>query len=504
MQGEGQKEIRWDFYSLLIIACFVLFQAMRWRVLPQFMDIYYHILTAQGFIRAGGYSGWDFWQYAPLGRTHIYPPFFHFVLALLIGIKSGPVIIAKIFEAASIPGFMFVLWLFLKRNFDSRLAFFSLLAFGSSFTFSLSLINHIPVTLALIFGMFSLERIFRRQAVRAALLLALAFYTHIGTSWFLALAILFYACLDTQTRRACAFTLFWGLVFSAPMIAKQIASLGSVSSLGLNLNESNLCQIKIIDYLPAIAGALIAFKKGARYRFIFSLLPASLIYVVYPYRFFSQEGYLPIFLLGACFLAYIYDRLSQIKYRRLIFILVAVFILLISPTLSMDKAGPGEKVTYGVKVTDSAFLGLLLARGGSIWFPQDYFPAVSLIRGNSGEDDIVFCSINALGPALAGLSGRFTANALLPEIGPASGDYDPIAASKIAVFALDEDPSALSKAVIRYDLREFGRTKLFALFKNQKCRSQAVIRRASVPFWAAGALGLVFGLVFWLAKGRKK
>jgi hypothetical protein len=200
---------------------------------------------------------------------------------------------------------------------------------------------------------------------------------------------------------------------------------------------------------------------------------------------------------------YLYEKLSQARYRNFVFILVVVFILLISPTLSMDKPGPRDKVTYGIKFSDSAFLGLLLARGGSIWFPQDYFSTASLIHDNSGEDDIIFCSINALGPALASLSGRFTANALLPEIGPASA-YDPLAASKIVVFALDEDASTLEQWIRRYNLREFGQTKLFILFKNQNCKSSALTRKASVPFWAIAVMGFIFSGVFWLAKAKKK
>ena len=75
-QKDNLREFNWNFFSWSLIAIFCLLQVLRWQIMPQFMDIYYHLSCAWGFIQAGGYSGWDFWQYAPVGRTHIYPPVF--------------------------------------------------------------------------------------------------------------------------------------------------------------------------------------------------------------------------------------------------------------------------------------------------------------------------------------------------------------------------------------------------------------------------------------------
>ena len=93
---DNQKIFPWDFYSTIIIAMFSLTQIFRWMILPRSMDIYYHLLTAWGFIQSGGYSGWDFWEYAPVGRMHIYPPVFHIVLAFLIKLGMNKIILAKI------------------------------------------------------------------------------------------------------------------------------------------------------------------------------------------------------------------------------------------------------------------------------------------------------------------------------------------------------------------------------------------------------------------------
>ncbi len=106
----------WVYFSWVIIAAFGLLQLLRSVVLPQFMDIYYHLQVAWGFLQSGGYSGWDFWEYAPFGRPHIYPPLFHILLALLMKLRFSAILLAKLFESAAPVLFLAVLRYFIKKN----------------------------------------------------------------------------------------------------------------------------------------------------------------------------------------------------------------------------------------------------------------------------------------------------------------------------------------------------------------------------------------------------
>src|SRR3989338_2092984 len=108
----NRKNIPWNLYSAVIIAIYAMLQVIRWPILPQFMDIYYHFLTAWGFNQANGYSGWDFWQYAPVGRTHIYPPFFHIILAFIMKAGISMTVLAKLCETVVPVIFIITLWLF--------------------------------------------------------------------------------------------------------------------------------------------------------------------------------------------------------------------------------------------------------------------------------------------------------------------------------------------------------------------------------------------------------
>ncbi len=473
---------RWGFYSLVAITIYAVLQLMRWRIFPQFMDIYYHFLTAWGFIQAGGYSGWDFWQYAPVGRVHMYPPLFHLFLAVLMKMGVSIIFLAKFFEAVSPVLFLLALWSFIKNNYNERLAFFVIIAFSSSFSFYLSLINHVPATIGLIFGIFALGRLLKGKLMSCAFFLALCFYTHIGVSWLFIFTVVVYGIINRGLFKASLKIALVAIVLAAPVLIKQVTSLQFIKAVGFNLSETYICQIKIFDYILAVLGIFAVRAMDRRYRLFIALALASLIFALYPYRLFSAEGYLPVILLSAVFLYYLYNRSLEKagkRYMRRLLICIIGFILLVSPTVAMDKPNGQAKVEYSLKLFDSAFLGMLFARGESIWFPEQYEEVVNLIKHSSDTDDIIYCTINITGITLASLSGRATANALLPEIGP-SARFDPYEVSRIIIFAKDDPETYVEQIVSKYGLRKIGENKMFIVYERGSGFSKAIFRKASV------------------------
>jgi len=403
-------------------------------------------------------------------------------------IGFSPVILAKLSECVTPVLLLIVLWRFVRKNYGSELAFFTLIAFSSSFAFFLSLINHIPATIAFIFAFLALGQLFQRRLLRAALLVALCFYTHIGVSWFLCLSLILYAFLNKQDRKDVFTALITGLILSIPVLWREFSALKNISVIGINLNERYLCQIKALDYIFAALGLTFIFRMKEKYWLFFALFLSSFIFLIYPYRFFA-EGYLAIIFLSAVFFSGLYQgSKSAGLLLKAVFSFLLLFIIFFSPTLSMDKTDAQDRHAFKIKAFDSALTGLLFAKGGSIWFPDDYVRAASFIKDNSGNKDIIYCSINVLGPALASISGRATANALFPEIKP-EGEYDPIAASRLIIFARDEDPE---KAATGYGLKKIGEDKLFIYFKNPVCGYSFNPLKAAFPFWEVFLFIFVF------------
>jgi hypothetical protein len=493
------KAISWDFLSKIAILVFLLLQCIRWSVLLQSMDIYYHLLTAWGFIQAEGYSGWDFWQYAPVGRIHIYPPFFHLMLAGLLKSGVSQIIMAKLCEVIIPTIFLGVLWNFIRVNFSKRLAFFVLLMFFSSFSYYLSVTNHLPATLASIFGILSLGQFFKNKIVRSALLLSLCFYTHIGVSWFFFLTFILYAAFNKEARREALLAAGLAFFLSLPVIIKEVNGLRFLTTAGLNLNEKYLSQVKVIDLLLACAGLFIALKAKGKHSLFLAFFVASFIFIIYPYRFLSGEGYFSLMLLCALFLSNLYNALN----RKYMILIIAVFTLVISPTWVLYKNIGDNKLNYKINVLDSGFINLLMAKGRVLWFPKEYLSAANIVRENSGREDIIFSSLNFIGLTVSSLAGRATANALLPEI-KLPDSYNPLVSSRIIIFSKIDDPNITDRIISALNLTKVGENDFFAVYKNPGCNVRLKANKAVLTFKLVLALFFLWLLAFWQARRLEK
>lgn len=489
------ENISWDFLSKLTIAIFLTLQLVRWVILPQYMDIYYHLLTAWGFLQSGGYSGWDFWQYAPAGRVHIYPPLFHLILALFMKLGFSQVILAKVSEIIFPWLLLLVTWQFTRKNYSARLGFFVTIMFFSSFAFYLSLLNHIPSTIALIFAILSLGELFKNKLIRSAILLSLCFYTHIGVSIYFTIVFFTLGMLSSDKRKGVLKIVIITAVLVFPAVIKQLSSLSSVTALGYHLSGGYLLKLKLWEPLLALLGLVIAFRHRKAYALFLGLFISSFIFILYPNRFFCEEGYFALIFPAALTLDYLY---SNIKFKYLA-LLVCAAILLISPTLLVNLNNPKENWPPKVLFSDSAFMGMLFAKGQTLWFPNEYMEAATIIRENSKEGDIVFSTLGIAGLAVSSLAGRASANALLPEI-KESYFFDPLLSSKMVIFtAIDEEDQVNSIASF-YRLSLVSTNKFFKIYKNNNSSIVNEVRRASVPFWLIFIWGIALILMYKFVK----
>lgn len=473
-----KKYFSYDFWAVIILIFYTIMQISRWPLFPQHLDIYYHLLTAWGFIQTGGYSNWDFWQYAPIGRPHVYPPIFHAVLALFMKIGIDRIILAKIFSIIIPLTFLFTLWNFLRKKFSSCLAFFSLITMGSSLSFYASLTNHMPSTIALTFGILAIWQFMNKKTILALLLLTLCFYTHIGVSYFITLTFVIYALFNREYFRP-VFTIVIGAVILAiPMIMRQLSG---INLLSLPLVQENYsCEFKTIDYILAVIGFVILLRSKGKGRLFLSLFLASFVYLPYVARFFSAEGYLSVALLAAVALYGICESFGKNRYARYIVILVVAFMLIFSPTIAIGQLDVG-KPSNRVFLFDSAAMNMLFPKAnermisGTIWFEKRYSFVSKLIRENSSPDDIIYCPEDIVGLCLAVASERATANYLLPEVYYKTRT-NPYVDSKIVIILRYHDPASVKEIVDKYGLVLLGKDEIFEVYKNPKAKAKIVIR----------------------------
>ena len=473
-----KKYFSYDFWSILILIFYAIMQTSRWPVFPQHLDIYYHLLTAWGFIQKGGYSSWDFWQYAPVGRPHVYPPLFHIILALFMKAGVDKIILAKIFSIAIPLTFLVTLWSFLRNKFSSCLAFFSLITISSSLPFYASLTNHMPSTIALTFGILAIWQFMDKRTVFAVLLLALCFYTHIGVSYFIMLTLVIYALFNKECRRSAFIITTSAVILAMPMIMRQLSGINLFSIPSVKENYS--CEFKTIDYILAIIGFAILLRSKGKGRLFIALFLASFAYLPYMARFFSGEGYLSVALLAAVALYGISESFGRNRYAKYIVISAALFMLIFSPTIAtgqLDEGYPPNRLF----LFDSAPMNMLFPKvneriiSSTVWFEERYSFASRLIEENSSPGDIIYCREDIVGLCLAVASGRATANYLLPEV-YSKGRTDPYADSKIIIILKYHDPKSAKKIVDKYGLVLLGKNDIFDIYKNPNAKAKMAIR----------------------------
>ena len=489
------------YFSRIIIFIFIALQLLRLPAFPQFMDIYYHLQSAWGFIQAGGYCTWDFWEYAPFGRPHIYPPLFHIFLALLMKAGASVVLLAKLFEGASPVVFLLILWNFIRKNYGEELGFFVTAAFASSFAFFTFLSNHIPASLALTLGFLSLGELFRKRVLRAVILLTLCFYTHISVPWFFVLSGAIYAAMNKDYRRDSLRVIFYSSLLALPMLSFELRNLPLIHPVGNAFPGKFYLQFKVVDYILAGFGLFLAAKMAPSFKLFISLFLAGFIFLSYPYRFLSAEGYLPVIFLAALAMQWIWQWLKAhvLKAKRMLIGALLFFILFVSPAVILDKPAGSSRISYKMEWMDSVLSGILLGKGNSIWFPRMYLPAADIIRKNSVKEDIIYSGINFSGVILGALAQRATSNAIFPEVSP-SVRVNPLSVANIILLPKDMDRQFISSIRLQYRLAKVGESEHFLVFRNPSTAYSLKIRKAVFSFREIMIVLAVFALVFFWKK----
>ncbi|MGE5197295.1 MAG: hypothetical protein ACM3IL_02200 [Deltaproteobacteria bacterium] len=481
---------KWTIFSYLIIFFLFSMLVLRWPLLPNFMDIYYHLAVAQGFAKAGGFSAHDFWSYAPYGRAHLYPPAFHFLTLALI--KTGlPVLgVARLLDVVTFPLFLLSIWLFMRLLFNARLAFFSVLLSSSLYSFYLASSNFMPVTYAFIFGLLSLLCLEKDKVLSAGLFLGLCFYTHAQIPWFFILTLAAYGLFDKSNLIRCLKSAILGILLSAPIIIYLFKNRNFYTP-GM-AHENFILEVNLYIFL-SILGMRVVLKEKKRYGLLLSLAVAMVPFVFsYPYRYISGQGLVGAILLSAVGLDRLYAAGEKLflrpgcgRIKESYPAVLIILFMLVSPEFLL-RTGQGLKFTF----FGSAYLNLA-AIGKTADRPNDYSISsskyvgklIKIVRENSQDRDIIFSNLDFAGTLISALTGRADASGMLREVGPRA-DHEPIRDSRIVVWFKDPDGSpgkGMMQAVSGYSLKEIAQTDIAYIYRNDFAQSAEQIKRATIP-----------------------
>ncbi len=475
----------WDLYSIALIGCIFFLGLLQWRLMPRFIDIYYHLSVMRMFKLAGGYPLVDFLQCAPASRPHLYPPLLHLLMLAFSSAGCTTLFIARFFEYIAFPGLLTVMWLVTRSVLHARVAFFAVMLCTAASALYYTAGILLPFTFAFIFLLLAFLSIEKKRPLAGGIALALACYTHTLMSLVALLAIALYGLFVRPRRRSCIGALIIALACAAPLFSLQFAG-RSYSSLP-PFGRGSSFEFSLIVYGLAAGGLVLALKRRGPYLFFGTLVLAmSLFAAIDPSRFFSSHGMAGFIFLAAVAADALYERLMRRfpgTKTAVIFLGAVAACCIVNPTMYRPGGDrPGRLLLL------HSNLGRLLPlpvqnvyRGQISLYHSRYMdPLVALIRQHTRENGIIWSNLPYVGGMLSVMSERAFSGSMLPEV-RCYADHDPVAAASTIVWFREADGSVspeLQYHVKRLGLKEVAATEVAFVYSNPGCRS-TVMR--SVP-----------------------
>lgn len=497
---------KWAILTFVLISFFAVLSLFNWQRFPFFLDIYYHINVMRGFDTAGGITNRAFWELAPTGNIHLYPPLSHLLLLVPSKLGFDIISIARFFSVFSFLSLLATLSFVINRLFSPKTGFFVAAAAAIPYTFFLKSTITIPVTICLIFILLAFYALEKNRKIACPMLIASAFYTHLGIPWLGILTFIIYGIIKKGAFKQTVKSVLLSLLLAAPVILRTLANIHSFENpLGIRVAENDLFEFYPFLYAFAAIGLLrlrsIIFPitnknlsvaisphpssphrgeekgKGRRAIFFIALFLGFLPMAFnYRYRFLSGEGLLPIVFFAGLGVENVYELLKKFLAgknagTRLVlfyFISLVVFINLLSPTVSSYTTSTKGRKELAFFFMDSTLDNLLPNYKKHIrpleisLLDSEAMEWMNAIEKNTSRDDIICSNWAYVGGMLSALTGRPNAAQLFYEIKKPSVLINEFGSSKLVVWLREidgtYDMAALKIASDKYKFRLIAET----------------------------------------------
>ncbi|MEM3569502.1 MAG: hypothetical protein QXI20_08175 [Candidatus Jordarchaeales archaeon] len=146
---------------------------------PLLVDDFYHLSVSRQIYLFGFIPTWDFWEFAPLGRPHLYPPLLHLIMALLMRASGGDVFLAaRIVKTFTYPLLLLLFWLSVRGLAGRKAAFYSSLTLASASPLLFLSVMTMPATIVLALTPPLITSFIKKKTLPSLLLLSVALWLH--------------------------------------------------------------------------------------------------------------------------------------------------------------------------------------------------------------------------------------------------------------------------------------------------------------------------------------
>lgn len=367
--------------------------------LPIFSDSWYHLSVIRAFA-VRGFTGEAWWEFAPVGRPHLYAPLFHLVNLGVMRVTGCELLdLARLCDVVTFPALLLAGWAAARGWFGARAAFVTvlLLALNIGLLFPCSLIM-MPGTWALMLWPFVLRLVMRDRWLGAGVMLAVMGYTHFGMVLVAALSVVI------VWRRPAWLCLAVGAALYSPWLIHLFWHREFLHSGVANLPV-------FVPVLTVVAAGLgLTRKPGPAVWAVVAMMVASCVFLVtLRERFWTYGGFLWAIVGG-----YGVERWAGKNFRWAVVVL-AVSAATLTPflcPLQMELAIP---VPARLPMMGTPLLTLVK------WPAQPVVPAelaalAKWVAEKTGKDEVLWTEDRLLGESLFALTGRRTSCGLWSEV----------------------------------------------------------------------------------------
>jgi hypothetical protein len=171
-----------DYISVTFILVQLFILVLNWSHLPTAeLDTPYHLLMGKMFSDYDTVMLWDYYEYAPTGRPHLYPPLEHILLWWMHDITGADWWnIGRFISLIQYPLPLFTVWFFSRKLFNPVTALASLVFLSISQEFWFWQVSVAPTALILSLFPLYLYCFYRKKVFTSIILLSSFLYLHLG------------------------------------------------------------------------------------------------------------------------------------------------------------------------------------------------------------------------------------------------------------------------------------------------------------------------------------
>lgn len=212
-----------DAFALGFIGTIGLVLAVRSGALQPFIsDTYYHLAIAKQIQLRGELPTWVDWDYAPVGRPHLYPPLLHVILACL-GWLTGSVLTAgKVLAVAFLPASFISCWCLARWVFDSRTALVAVLLLSLDSAHAIVELIYIPSCFVNILAPILVMTFLTRRTWPSIVLLTLMLYAHIAIPYLVVVGLVLFGLKYRRYRGEMLKVVGVSLLWVSPWIVRTV------------------------------------------------------------------------------------------------------------------------------------------------------------------------------------------------------------------------------------------------------------------------------------------